>query len=414
MAGSNKSEVAVVGAGIVGVCCALQLKLANASVNLIDESTPGAAASFGNAGVFGTPYCLPAAVPGALRALPRLIFDSDSALVVRARGLPQLLPWFAAFAAACRADRAEENTRSAVALLHRSNADWDELLDRAGAGSLIRREGMLEVCTTETSLKRACLGWQLMRKHGFAVCELDAAAVGDLEPKLGPVHGGALLLDARHTIEPLELTKALFRKFEETGGTFVHARVHEIRGRADDKCWLLTEKGDHEADKVVIAAGIRSPDLAVTFGNRVPLVAERGYHVMYSSPPVEFRRPVTAVDQHVVVTTMATGLRMTTMAEFTSADAPASHERAERVFRRVWPLIPGITDKSTSRWVGSRPSTPDSLPVIGRAPRHARVYFAFGHGARGLTLAATTARLIAALINDRKPEIDVTPYRPDR
>ena len=148
---------------------------------------------------------------------------------------------------------------------------------------------------------------------------------------------------------------------------------------------------------------------------RVSLIAERGYHVMLPEPTLSPRVPLVSGEHNVSIVTMATGLRMTTLAEFTAIDAPPDHARALGLFQRAAPLVRGIDlGRIESRWVGSRPSTPDSLPVIGRSPNARNVIYAFGHGHLGLTFGAVTGGLVAQLAAGEQPNIDISPYRPDR
>jgi len=144
------------------------------------------------------------------------------------------------------------------------------------------------------------------------------------------------------------------------------------------------------------------------------VTAERGYHIMIENAPKLPAIPVVSGDRNVSIVALTSGLRMTTMAEFTAIDAPPDHDRALRIFRGAAGLIRGLELNIASRWVGSRPSTPDSLPVIGRSPRHRNVIHAFGHGHLGVTFGAVTGAIVGTLARDESSNIDITPYRPDR
>lgn len=393
----SEQRTVVVGAGIVGVCCALALRRKGLSVTLIDMNPPGEQASFGHAGVIGTPYIFPAASPAALRNLPRMIIDGNHPFVLRLWAVPRLVPWFLRFARASTSADVARSVAAAVALQKHNRADWDEVLAFAGAQHLVRWDGMLEICETAASLAAARLGWQATRDRGFEIRELSPREIRELEPALtAAIAGGALLKDAGHTIDPLALTHALLARFIEMGGIFVRDRVAGVVPQSSG-IEIVGRSATYRAARVVIATGVDGPRLANELGNRTPVAAERGYHIMFASPGIDLKRPVTAVDRKVVMSSLATGLRMTSMAEFASPTAAADHERAARVFRTARHLLPDLAADVTSRWVGSRPATPDSMPVIGRSPRHPNVFFAFGHGGKGLTNAATTGRLIASL-----------------
>ena len=82
--------------------------------------------------------------------------------------------------------------------------------------------------------------------------------------------------------------------------------------------------------------------------------------------------------------------------------------------RQAQALVPGLKGEPASQWMGPRPSHPDSKPVIGRSPRHANVFFAFGHDHLGLTMAGITGKLVAELATGKPTSVDLAPFRPDR
>jgi D-amino-acid dehydrogenase len=177
---------------------------------------------------------------------------------------------------------------------------------------------------------------------------------------------------------------------------------------------IVTDVGSHDCDLVVMATGAWSRDLAAQLGEKPMVTAERGYHIMIENAPNMPAISVASGDRNVSIVSLSNGLRMTTMAEFTAIDAPPDHERAMRIFAPAAALIRGLELNVASRWVGSRPSTPDSLPVIGRSPRHRNVIYAFGHGHLGVTFGAVTGAIVGTLARDETPNLDITPYRPDR
>jgi D-amino-acid dehydrogenase len=213
---------------------------------------------------------------------------------------------------------------------------------------------------------------------------------------------------------PLDLTEAILGAFVARGGRVLREEVRGLETGPGGVEHVVTDAARHPSRLVVLAAGAWSRLLARMLGESIPVIAERGYHVMIADPIVAPTIPVVSGDRYVSITTMSHGLRMTTMAEFAAIDAPADHRRALRVFEGAAGLIRDLEVKVASQWMGSRPSTPDSLPVIGRSPRHRNVIHAFGHGHLGLTLAAATAGIVANLARDEAPNLDITPYRPDR
>jgi D-amino-acid dehydrogenase len=210
------------------------------------------------------------------------------------------------------------------------------------------------------------------------------------------------------------VVQALAEHFTRNGGTIVRAAVGRFRMNAGEPAALETDQGSIAVDRVVIAAGAASRALARQVGVRAPLAHERGYHIEIPEPEVEVRVPVTDGESRFVATPMEGGLRLAGTSEFDRSDAPPNWARTEALAKLGPRMLPGLAVDQYERWVGTRPSTPDSLPILGRAPRCERVFLAYGHGHFGLMAAPATGQVIADLVAEREPRIDITPFRPHR
>jgi D-amino-acid dehydrogenase len=325
------------------------------------------------------------------------------------------LPWFARFVANGRVDRMEANARALAALMERVPETWQVLAAEAEAADLIAQAGLLHVWWGGDAMRGAAWAYDLRRRLGVRVEELDADAARAREPALqGEVAGARLLPDVPTVTDPLELTRRLVARFVSLGGAVERAEASEVVREGDRVRGVRTGAGVLDADLVVLAAGAWSARLARAHGARVPVVAERGYHVMVSGANARVSQPLMLVEARVMASPMRGGLRLTTMAEFADPDAPPDHERAARVLEGASASLPGALGRVESRWMGPRPSTPDSLPVIGRAPRAANLLLAYGHGHLGLTMAGVTAEAVADLAADRAPRTDLAACAPAR
>ena len=412
---SNGRDALVIGAGIVGTCCALYLQRDGFKVTLVDRNGPGEAASFGNAGSLGIASVPPLGMPGILRKAPKMMLDPMHALVIRWGHLPRSWPWFLRFIESSRTSRAEKIADARAVLLARVYDAFDPLLEEAGARDLIRQAGLMMVYESDGQLASARYAIEMRRKRGVKIRELTGDEAREMEPALGPqIRHGVYFPEVSYTINPLRLTQTLAHHFIQRGGTLLRESVKGFEIGPQGPTQVVTDKGRHRTSIVVLAAGVWSKALARQLGTRVLLEAERGYHAELPNPGVTLRTPLASADRNVTFAPMEGGIRMTTMAEFAHVDAPPDYARAERMFAAARCLIPGINAEGATRWCGPRPSTPDSLPVIGRSPRYANAFFAFGHGHLGLTFAAVTGRIVTDLASGRRPNVDLTPYRPDR
>ena len=409
------TSVTVIGAGIVGVCCGLHLQREGFKVRLIERGRPGMAASFGNSGSFGTASCVPFAMPGVLKKVPRMLFDRESPLKLRWSHVPRALPWFLRFVEAARPSRVEAIAAARNSLLKHTHEGYAPLIEGAEAGKWVNDDGLLMTFESEAAFAGAAYALDLRRRHGVHMDVLDGNEARQMEPALSDkVVKAVSLPDVGRTIDPLRLTEALAADFVRRGGEIVNAEVNGFEIGTEGPSKILTDRGSLEVETVVIAAGVWSRKLAAQLGTSVPLEAERGYHVMFANPAVKLRKALVSADRSISVAHMAEGIRATGVAEFAPPDAPPNMENARVVQRHAQILVPELTGEPASQWMGPRPSHPDSKPVLGRSPRHANVLFAFGHDHLGLTMAGITGKLIAELAAGKLPSVDLAPFRPDR
>ncbi|MHA1537579.1 MAG: NAD(P)/FAD-dependent oxidoreductase [Alphaproteobacteria bacterium] len=405
----------VLGAGIVGIACALELRRAGFAVSLIDRDGPGEGATSGNAGFIQTGTPIPLGTPGILRELPKLLFDPKSPLSVRWRYLPRLTPFLLRVLAASRPRRVERIAADIQALLERSGEAHRNMLRRSGGGELFRARGLLFVYPSEASFRKAQWEIDLFKRQGVEIEALFDNAVRQMEPALAREYRWANHFpDTFYTVDPLALAQKYAARFVALGGEIVRDNVKDIELGGSGPSALLCESGRRPIDRLVLAAGAFSKPFAKRLGVSVPLETGRGYHLHLPQPGVRLQAPIVDGEAHFGLTPMAGGVRLAGTMEFASLDAPANDARADMLLAMAQKIIPGLDGADAVRWMGHRPMMPDALPVIGRAPGHEHVLLAFGHGMLGLTMAAATGEIIAQLARGETPEIDLEPYRPNR
>ena len=411
----RRRHFTVVGAGIVGVCCAFALLRDGHRVTLIDRDEPGRGCSYGNGGIIQIGASVPVATPGVLRQVPRMLLDRDGPLVIRWPHLPRLAPYLLRFVAAARPDRVERISAALAALLDRALDAFRELLDAAGALDAVAGTGELYVYQSERAYRASRSAHEMRRRRGVRVEDLSAQEVRRLAPAISSsVRRGVFLPDCATAANPFHLTTRLVGAFGRDGGIVVRQNLRDVETAADRRVTLLTDAGRHEVDGLVLATGAWSKRWAAKLGASIPMNSERGYHAMLREPGIELPVPVISGDHRFGITPMADGIRLAGTAELASLEAAPNYRRAEMLIPMARTLFPDLRADPHENWMGCRPSTPDSLPVIGRAPRVPDAYLAFGHGHLGLTLGPVTGKLIADLAAGRSPPVDMTPYGAER
>ena len=409
-------DVLVIGAGIVGVAIALRLQQDGRDVLLIDRECVAAQASRGNAGALAFSDILPLASPGILRKAPKWLLDPLGPLTIRPGYLPRIAPWLIRFWRASRRDRVRAGTAAQAALMALSATETPVLFAAAGAGHMLRSDGVLHLYESEAELLASQPGWQARADHRIAFTHLHGAqAIADLQPGLSPTLVAATFVPGWMTVsDPLLVTEALARHFEQCGGRIRRADAVALAPSADGVTVQLRDGQSLVASRVVVAAGAWSHQLARTLSERIPLETERGYNTTLPVDAFALKRQLTFGGHGFVVTPLACGVRVGGAVEFAGLDAPPNFARAATLLAKARRFMPGLRVEGGSEWMGFRPSLPDSLPAIGKAAADERVIYAFGHGHLGLTQAAATARLVADIVAERPPPLDLAPFRPQR
>ena len=412
---SGSRKVNIIGSGIVGLCCALYLQRDGWEVTIIDKVGPGESCSYGHAGVLSETSALPNAMPGVISKVPKWLLDPEGPLYIRMRYLPHLLPWLLRFIKAGTARESENTVRSLLALNAGTVGKYQNLVNSSQAGSLIRPSGYLSVYQSESSYKHASGGWELLKRHGAQLRMLTGEELHELEPMLAPSYIRAVMIENQgYVTNPYRLAQVLSEQFSQAGGVFLRREVREARLSADGNVRLNLDLGYVESGKLVVAAGAWSHQITAQLGVHVPLETERGYHVTLAHPEVQPSHVIMEAEHKFVATPMEMGIRFAGTAELAGLTASPNYERADILLRLGKRMFPGLSGSEKTEWMGHRPSLPDSRPVIGKCPAAPNVLFAFGHGHRGLIGAPMTGEIIADLMANRQPKIDITPFRPER
>lgn len=412
---SQERSIAVIGAGIVGAAVALALTADGHKVTVIDHSEVGAGTSFGNAGGIVTGAVTPIATPAVVRAMPSFLFARNGAAVVRPRHFLRAVPWLVRFVASSRPARVAAISGSLAPLVSRAMVAHRALAELSQAGALIRPVGWLKAYGTAAGFARSAFERELMTQHKVNFSVLNADEVSDLEPTLERrfLNRGVFQPDSGFVNFPMALAQAYFECAMQGGAKFMRAEVRHIRPVQGGGIALTADSRTQHFDAVVVAAGAWSKQFAQQIGDRVCLDTERGYHISFAMPAERMlRRPVLFPEHQFALSPMRDGLCLCSGDELAGLKAAPDFRRIRALVPIARKLLPGIEANSVQReWMGFRPSTPDSLPVIGRSPRCRDVFYAFGHGHLGLTLSAITAQLIAGIIGDRPNRFDISPYR---
>jgi len=410
-----KKHCVVIGAGIVGASCAWHLQQKGLQVTLIDHELPGTACSSGNAACIATSGVIPFSYPGLIKKVPGWLLDPLGPMRIRPMAFTSLIPWFWRFWRVSTMKKVEEIASAQAGLMKPVFADYDGILKATGMSHLKKDRGVIHTYDTEELYLADQWQSDLRKSLGFSEYRLSQAEIKAMVPCLKLDNGVAVMMpDWHHLMDPTRVTAGIADHCLSQGGNWIQDRVTRVTAD-DSRVSLQTESGKNiSADQLVVAAGAWSNAIAEQLDYRVPMIAKRGYHSQISNPGIELEYPVMSINRHIVMTSLEGGLRVAGTAEFNTLDAKPDYRRARVLLKHASHYLEGLKIDGVSEWMGSRPMMADSMPVISRSPRHASVFYAFGHGHYGLTQGPTTGRIIADMASGCEPSTDISACRFDR
>lgn len=405
-----KGSIAVIGAGIVGICTALELQRVGYQVTLLDKGKPADETSKGNASFIAVEAMEPQATPHNIMSAIKLAFHENGAFKVTPDNILGFIPWGLSFIKESAKTRRDRSRNSTLRLHKYTVAAWTDLLERTGNINMMYNCGYLKVWEKESDLEKIKKHQAEMQGYGFECETISGAAIFEKEPALSRNIKHTLFFpNTLQLLEPHQTALKLFDYFIQQGGEFKQQAVKKI-SLPDNGVSIETfsDSDKLHVDKAVICAGVWSTKLCDELEGssrlKIPLVPERGYHLTYPDSPVKFKHLIKSEDRHLVLTPLSTGMRVTGFGEFSKMMSLPVKKRSKQLNKHMDALIQdmNVQQQEPTAWMGRRPTTPDSLPVIDLHPKHPQLGLVFGHQHLGLTQSPISAKLITAMLEGDK------------
>ena len=408
----TKPHIAVVGAGIVGICSAYFLNKSGFQVTLIDKNDPASMTSYGHACTFADYACVPINSNNLFKDVPSMLMRSDGPLSIDFFYMIKNLDWVLKFLRNSSKNNVNKISEALGNILKSASVSYDEIFSDIDVSQFIKNEEAIYLYKNELAYLKAKRANEIRKKNGVEIKILSQSDVLDLEPNLAPVfHNGQLFIGSRHTTNPSAISKKIFESFINNGGIFIKQNIENIIPN-ESLVSLNYNNNNYNFDKVVICAGSWSNNLTKKFGENFPLDTERGYHVMFDNHDL-INRPLGWSHSGFYLVQLQEGLRAAGTVEIAGLSKPKNEKRTKMIEAQARKLLPQLNDvKST--WLGFRPTLPDSLPIIGKSQKHKNIIYGFGHQHIGWTLGAVTGKIINTLCDDRQPNINIEPFSPNR
>ena len=366
-------------------------------------------------GLLSPDTAVPIALPGMLRKVPGWLVNPLGPLSVTPGYFPRALPWLLRWIEAGRLERVIAISDAMRALHRESLSCWQELLGPSLYGDLIRPMGQVQVWEGDGETANSGVERQVRERHGIKSEPLSADDLRQMFPGISrEVTRGLLVPGNGHTVSPQRSVVTLGELFRKEGGVLINERAMKLIPREGGGWMVMTNLANRSSDHVVVAMGAWSRQLLDPLGIKVALETERGYHAMLFDPEVMPALPISNKTRAFGVTPMEDGLRVAGTVEIAGLQAPPNEERAKVLVRHAKRMFPALRAEKVRYWMGFRPSTPDSLPILGPSAGRPGLHFVFGHGHFGMTGGPPSGRLVARLITGQAPGLDPAPYAAQR
>ena len=411
---NEMKPIVVIGAGIVGVSTALWLQNQGKEVVLVDKALPGNGASMGNAGLLAQWAMVPVNAPELWKSAPKYLLSKSSPIFLRWHYFPKLLPWLIKFMANATESRSKKIIENLAPLVQDSVDQHKSLVKGTSAEKWLLDSKFSYIYKTHEAFKADAYGWKVKSEYGFIPNLVLGNDVRDEEPILSPdVRCMAVLEGQGHITNPLGYVTALFDVFQKNGGKFIKKSVKNLNTLNDQIYSVQLEDEEIICQKAVVTSGIWSKNLIKNLKIKVPLETERGYHIVYENPSMEPRNPMMITEGKFAVTPMTTGLRCAGTVELGGLNASASKRPIDFIKKVSQKTFPELKFENISEWMGFRPTLPDSLPMIGEID-NTGIFTGFGHQHIGMTSGPKTGYILAQLVSDNKPNLDISGFSPKR
>jgi D-amino-acid dehydrogenase len=412
---SAATDVAIIGAGVAGLCSAYFLAKTGRSVRLIDQAEPGAGSSFGNCGMISPSHVLPNTLPGLPWKAFKWMFQRRAPFRVVPQANLDFMSWMFGFWQRCSREQVERTAPAISAILASSRSLFHELITSENLAVEYQQDGCLYVYATREAFEAEGAWRDVYAANGVQVDIHNADSLLALEPALKPrVYGGYHFPNDAH-LRPDLYVSELVRIVKSLGVQIMSKTTALHLEESASGVRIKTDQGEFKAHDAILAAGSWSPLISKALGFRIPIQPGKGYSLTMDRPEICPKHSMVLKEKSVAVTPWGSGFRLGSTMEFVGYDTSLNPDRLQALVDGAAHFLKQPTGPGErTPWFGWRPMTMDTVPIIDKAPNFKRLWLATGHSMLGVSMSTATGKLVSELITDKTPHIDPAPYRYSR
>ena len=410
----KRKKIAIVGAGIVGISSGIYLAKRGCDVTLIDKDFQGKPASYGNASWLSSPSITPVLMPGMVKKIPKLLFSKDGPLFLRFPGFIKIIPFLLKYLTYANKNKVEHISKNLAYLLKDSVNEHKQLAEGTNATKWIEDSPFLFIYKNKNDFINDEYTWSLRKKHGFKLIEVEQEELRFLVPGLSSEYKFAIKIDNLGYISNSQnYLDDLLDGFKSLGGKLIQDEVLDISEK-EDLVQVVGREKSVLVEDIIISSGVYSDKFAKKFGVKVPIQSERGYHLELHETDIKLKYPIMNGYLKLAITPRPSGIRFAGLVEFGSLNSNPNPKAFELLMRNANSMFPGIKFKTKQEWSGHRPSTVDSLPIIGSSSVNKKIHFGYGHHHIGLTGGPKTGKILSKTILRDNEKLDIESFNPSR
>tara|TARA_B100000073_G_scaffold101981_1_gene81373 strand:- start:3261 stop:4496 length:1236 start_codon:yes stop_codon:yes gene_type:complete len=410
----ERKKIAIVGAGIVGISSGIYLAKRGCDVTLIDKDFKGKPASYGNASWLSSPSITPVLMPGMVKKIPKLLFSKDGPLFLRFPGFIKIIPFLLKYLTFANKHKVEHISENLAYLLKDSVNEHKQLAEGTNATKWIEDSPFLFIYKNKKDFINDEYTWSLRKKHGFKLIEVEYEELKTLVPGLSQEYKFAIKIDNLGYISNSQnYLDDLLEGFKKLGGKLIQDEVYDIYEK-EDLVQVVGREKSLLVEDIIISSGVYSDKFAKKFGVTVPVQSERGYHLELFDTDIKLKYPIMNGYLKLAITPRPTGIRFAGLVEFGSLNSNPNPKAFELLMRNAKSMFPGIKFNTKQEWSGHRPSTVDSLPVIGSSSVNKKIHFGYGHHHIGLTGGPKTGKILSKTILRDNERLNIEAFDPSR
>ena len=410
----KRKKIAIVGAGIVGISSGIYLAKRGCDVTLIDKDFKGKPASYGNASWLSSPSITPVLMPGIVKKIPKLLFSKDGPLFLRFPGFIKIIPFLLKYLTYANKNKVEHISKNLAYLLKDSVNEHKQLAEGTNATKWIEDSPFLFIYKNKNDFINDEYTWSLRKKHGFKLIEVEQEELRFLVPGLSSEYKFAIKIDNLGYISNSQnYLDDLLDGFKSLGGKLIQDEVLDISEK-EDLVQVVGREKSVLVEDIIISSGVYSDKFAKKFGVKVPIQSERGYHLELHETDIRLKYPIMNGYLKLAITPRPSGIRFAGLVEFGSLNSNPNPKAFELLMRNANSMFPGIKFKTKQEWSGHRPSTVDSLPIIGSSSVNKKIHFGYGHHHIGLTGGPKTGKILSKTILRDNEKLDIESFNPSR